>query len=267
MSQPSLDLFYESNLRLTQANGYLGYNAGYAEVRGRASFDQHQKDLVWRLLGDNPIGPESTVLDVGCGIGGPSGWIMERYKPARVLGLEYCWSSARTAEKRWENAPVRPIILRSDAHALPVADASVDVIFNLESALHYRNKHQFLAECFRVLRPGGRLCLGDITTRYRRLFRILGFLDHFNTQYSTHARLWSSAEYLEAFNSLGFQMIHHQEVGRQASYSLRDGLEEVDAKGWKAARGFRGRFFYLLMVEMLLRRRWLEYDLFALARP
>ena len=267
MAQQSLEVFYELNLRLTQAHGLLGYNAGYAEARGEATFDQYQKNLVWRLLGDVDIGSRSTVLDVGCGIGGPSGWICERYHPARLIGIEYCASSVRTAEQRWAGKARRPIFLQGDAHCLPVPNQSVDVIFNLESALHYADKRKFISECMRVLKPGGVLCLGDITTRHRRTFAVLGTLDLVISQFSTHARLWSSSDYIAAFESLGFQLIRHEQVTRQAWNSLADGLDDVGRVGWSAAHGYRGRFFYLYFVARLLRYKMLDYDLFAVEKP
>lgn len=267
MSQRSLEVFYEPNLRLTQAHGLLGYNAGYAEARGRATFDQCQKNLVWRLLGDVDIGPHSTVLDVGCGVGGPSGWIYERYRPARLIGIEYCFSSVRTAKQRLASKPRRPIFLQGDAHYLPVPDQSVDVIFNLESALHYADKRKFISECLRALKPGGVLCLGDITTRYKKTFAVLGTLNLVSSQFSTHARLWSSSDYLATFESLGFRLIRHEQVTRQCADSLADGLNDVSHVGWNAARGYRGRFFYLCFMAKLLRHKWLDYDLFALEKP
>lgn len=266
MSQQSLEVFYEPNLKLTQAHRLQGYNAGYAEARGRGSFDQHQKDLVWRLLGDVRISPESTVLDVGCGIGGPSAWIFGRYKPARLIGIEYCLSSVRAAEQHWSGKTHRPVFLQGDAHHLPLPDESVDVIFNLESALHYFDKRNFICECLRTLKPGGTLCLGDVTTKYKRFFAAVSVLNVFRTQYSTHARLWSSDRYLTTFESLGLRLIRHEQVSRQAANSLYNGLTEVSSRGWKAARGFRGRFFYLRSVEWLFRYEWLTYDLFTLVK-
>jgi SAM-dependent methyltransferase len=44
---------------------------------------------------------------------------------------------------------------------LPFADGSVDAIVNIESACHFRDRARFLAECARVLRPGGRLAGQD----------------------------------------------------------------------------------------------------------
>ncbi len=267
MSQRSLEDFYEPNLRLTQAHDLLGYNAGYAEARGRETLDQCQKNLVWRLLGDAEIGPHSTVLDIGCGIGGPSEWICERYRPARLIGIEYCFSSVRAARGRSAGQPRSPIFLQGDAHCLPVPDQSVDLIFNLESALHYADKRKFISECLRVLKPGGVLCLGDITTRHKRTFAVLGTLSRLINQFCTRAHLWNSSDYLATFESLGFQLIRHEQVTRQSWNSLADGLEDIGRVRWRGARGYRGRFCYLWIVARLLRNKWLDYDLFALEKP
>ncbi len=266
-SQQSIEAFYEPNLRLARSYQFSGFNAGYAEVLGRDSFDQHQKDLVWRLLGDVAIGPESTVLDVGCGIGGPSAWIFERFQPARFVGVDFCNTNVRVASQCWPDRQRPAFFLQGDAHRLPMADESVDVIFSLESALNYADKQAFLAECQRTLRPGGILCLGDIGTRSKILLAAIGVIDFLNNQFSTHANLWSSDQYLEAFTTQGFRLIRHEQVSQQAANSLHDGTKEIARKGWKAARGHRGRFFYLCFVKELLRRGWLAYDLFAVVKP
>lgn len=267
MSQRSLEVFYEPNLRLARAHRLTGYNAGYAEAVGLGTFDQHQKDMVWRLLGDVAIGPESTVVDVGCGIGGPSAWISERYRPARLFGLDYCRPSIREARARCAGMNNPPTFLQADAHRLPLPDNSVDVIFNLESSLHYAHKPTFIAECRRTLKPGGVLCLGDFCTRYKRIFSAVALLDLFNTQFSTHARLWSPEDYLAAFRANGLRVERQEAVARQASNSLLGGLNQISVNGWRSTRGFLGRFLYLCYVEKLLRRGWLRYELFSAVKP
>lgn len=266
MSQKSLHAFYEPNLRLTQAYGLLGYNAGYSETRVGGSFDQHQKDLVWRLIGEVPLTEDSTVLDVGCGIGGPSSWIFERFRPVRLMGLEFCPSSVRVAEQRWTGKASRPFFIQGDAHRLPFPNDSIDVIFNLESALHYADKSQFLSECRRVLKPGGTLCLGDICTRWQRTFSCFEMLNNVAGQFSTQAHLWSPEQYLDAFKASGLQLIRHEDVTKGASDSLFGGLMMIGKRGWKAAAGFRGRFFYLRFVEWLLRFRLMSYELFNVVK-
>ncbi|MGL5032720.1 MAG: methyltransferase domain-containing protein, partial [Microcystaceae cyanobacterium] len=47
----------------------------------------------------------------------------------------------------------------ANALEMPFADASFDWVWSLESGEHMPNKSQFLRECYRVLKPGGRLIL------------------------------------------------------------------------------------------------------------
>lgn len=267
MSQKTMEAHYRPNWNLTQAHGLTGYNCGYAESPGCESFDQHQRSLVWRLLGDTRIDRDATLLDVGCGIGGPTGWIFERYKPRRVIGLEYLGSSVRAAEHRWREKEHRPRFLQGDAHQLPVAEASVDVVFNLESALHYADKDAFLAECRRVLKPGGTLCLGDITTDHKRLFAPVMLLNKLPSQFNSNIHLWSGGDYRRALDRSGFTLIRHEQASVPIAASLADGLAEIKQRGWVAARGFRGRFALLAVLESLLRSTRLTYDLFAARRP
>ena len=266
MSQRTLEAHYGPNRRLTQAIGVAGYNCGYAEVGGAESFDLHQRSLVWRLLGDTAITAETTVLDIGCGIGGPTGWILERYRPRRIIGLEYLWSSVQFANQNARAFAPRPVFIQGDAHGLPIADASVDVVFNLESALHYPDKGLFISECRRVLKPGGRLCLGDITTNHKVLFAPLTLLNRLPTQFNSNLHLWSDGDYLDAFRQYDFEVLGHERASRRVAASLADGLAEIGKRGWAGARGFRARRAYLGVLKLLLNSGRLAYDLFIVRR-
>ena len=261
-----MEAHYAPNWKLTRAHGLLGYNCGYAAKRGCDSFGEHQRSLVWRLIGDTPIDSESTALDIGCGIGGPSGWILERFGPRRIIGLEYLGSSVRAAEDRWREEDPRPVFLQGDAHCLPVADASVDVIFNLESALHYADKDAFLTDCRRVLKPSGTLCLGDITTSHKLLFAPASWLNRLPSQFNSNIHLWSAGDYQAAFSRHGFELLRFERASRPVADSLADGLKEIRKRGWAAGRGFRGRTAFLAALEILLRCKGLSYDLFAAKR-
>ena len=56
---------------------------------------------------------------------------------------------------------------RANLVALPVGDASVDVVVSAQTVEHLWDQDAFVAECARVLRPGGRLL---VTTPNRRTF-------------------------------------------------------------------------------------------------
>lgn len=266
MSQRTMQAHYQPNWELTQARGLRAYNCGYAAARGNESFDAHQQSLVWQLIGNTPISSDSVVLDVGCGIGGPAGWIFDKYKPKRLVGLEYLGTSVHAANARWNGDAERPRFVQGDAHTLPLADDHVDVIFNLESALHYANKDKFIEECRRVLKPGGTLCLGDITTTRKLLFAPVEWLNKLPSQFNSNVHLWSAAEYKAAFRKHGFELLHHEDASGPVSDALADGMDEIGSGGffkmWRATKGFRGRVAFLDVMAKMLRRRWLHYDLF-----
>lgn len=266
MPHQTMEAHYRPNRELTRAHGLAGYNCGYAEQPHCGSFDQHQRSLVWRLLGTTPIDKTTTVLDVGCGIGGPAGWIHQRYGPGRVIGVEFLGSSVRAANERWCDVSDRPVFLQGDAQRLPLRDATVDVIFNLESALHYPDKHAFLAECRRLLRPAGILCLGDITTNRKRLFAPIEWLNRLPTQYNSNVHLWSGRDYKDAMRTHGFELLRHEQASRSIADALTDGLAEIRARGWRASRGFRGRTAFLAGLALLLKKGLLTYDLFRARR-
>jgi ubiquinone/menaquinone biosynthesis C-methylase UbiE len=269
-----MEAHYLPNWRLTQAHGLTGYNCGYAESPGCESFAEHQRSLVWRLLADVSIGSDSTIVDVGCGIGGPTDWIHGRFQPRMIIGLEYCWSSVRAATDRWkarkrrsgQGNNSRPVFLQGDAHSLPLADASVDVVFNLESALHYADKDAFITECRRVLKPGGTLCLGDITTNLKVLFTPMMLLNSLPSQFNSNIHLWSGDDYEDAFRKHGMAMIRHEEASLPVAASLADGLAEIKQRGWEASRGYRGRWAFLAVLQNLLNSGQLTYDLFSVRR-
>ncbi len=108
--------------------------------------------LLSRLLGESwpfaPLldaaqpAPNARVLDIG---GGEGGLLRE---------LE------RRGHHAAENGGRRELIdllSGTDAHALPFADASFDVVFMLRVLGHLRRPALALAEAWRVLSPGGRL--------------------------------------------------------------------------------------------------------------
>jgi len=103
------------------------------------------------------------VLDAGCGVGGAAVDIA-RDSGARVLGVTISPVQVSLATARAEAAGLSHLasFQRADCSAaLPCDDASVDVVVTIEAACHFDDKPNFLRECRRVLRPGGRLVGSD----------------------------------------------------------------------------------------------------------
>ncbi|HYZ17949.1 MAG TPA: methyltransferase domain-containing protein [Gaiellaceae bacterium] len=106
-----------------------------------------------------------TILDLGCGAGIDSVLAARHAGPGgRVIGLDFLPEMlARTAEAAAEAGLDNIETIEAEMEAIPLPDESVDhVISNGVINLSAR-KRRVLAECARVVKPGGRLSVSDLT--------------------------------------------------------------------------------------------------------
>lgn len=114
------------------------------------------RDLTDRLLAVAGVGPGTVVLDVGCG----PGTTAEAAAAAGAVAVALDYSAAHATD-----AAGRPgvVAVRADGTRLPVADRSVDVVVCECVLSTFVDKPAAVVELARVLRPGGRLVLSDVT--------------------------------------------------------------------------------------------------------
>ncbi len=131
------------------------------------------------LLGDqlHPGGPAATrqvlelahlcrgelLLDVASG-SGTSALLAASEFGADAVGVEYGEAAVLEAREEARRAGLgeRVSFVRGDAEALPLDDASVDLVLCECSLCTFPDKQRAVAEIRRVLRPGGRLALADV---------------------------------------------------------------------------------------------------------
>jgi ubiquinone/menaquinone biosynthesis C-methylase UbiE len=106
------------------------------------------------------IAPESTVLDVACGKGAVL--IPAAQRASEAIGVDISIEMARAArshaeENRLENVLVA--VMDGDGLALP--DACVDVVTCAFSLHFFADPSAFVAECLRVLKPGGTIAFSE----------------------------------------------------------------------------------------------------------
>jgi O-methyltransferase StaMB len=141
---------------------HLGYFRTGAETLAQA-LDAHT-DLVAEMA--RP-GTGEHILDVGCGIGAPAVRIAKRYG-CEVTAVNISREQVRQGRQmidEWRMSG-RVRIARGDARALDFPDGSFDAIVCLEAAgdicVSDRDKHRFVRELHRVLRPGGHVGFSDL---------------------------------------------------------------------------------------------------------
>ena len=121
------------------------------------------------------------VVDVGCGWGRSLKKLNERFRPERLVGFDIAPKMVEAAAR--DVAGLRTAagnaaeIVQASSAALPLADASVDLLFCHQTFHHLVDQDAAIAEFFRVLKPGGMLLFAESTRRYihswiiRLLFR------------------------------------------------------------------------------------------------
>jgi arsenite methyltransferase len=111
-----------------------------------------------------PIERGESVLDIGCGAGTDLLLAARHVGPeGRAVGVDMTEAMRDRARAAAALAGLSNVELRQgDATALPVADASVDVVISNGVLNLVPEKEKAFAEIRRVLRPGGRLQLADI---------------------------------------------------------------------------------------------------------
>ncbi len=142
---------------------HLGH---YGSPVKRTDFLQAKADFVhemvkWGGLADLPAG--TTVLDVGCGIGGSSRILAKEYK-FDVTGVTISPQQVKRAQELTPEGVTAQFRV-DDAMALSYPDASFDVVWSIEAGPHMPDKAVFAQELLRVLKPGGILVVADWNQR------------------------------------------------------------------------------------------------------
>ncbi|MEV0407752.1 methyltransferase domain-containing protein [Actinoallomurus sp. NPDC050550] len=119
------------------------------------------RDYKGRMLALLDARPGQTVLDLGCGpgtdLGALAGGVGDE---GRVIGVDRDpRMTARAHGRTASNARVRVVL--GDAHALPLPDGGLDRARTDRVLQHVADPAAALAELRRVLRPGGRLVMGE----------------------------------------------------------------------------------------------------------
>jgi SAM-dependent methyltransferase len=144
-----------------QAGDWTFMNYGFVPPAGEAALPLEATDEADRLCiqlyhrvasATDLLGCE--VVEVGSGRGGGASFLARYHRPTRVTGIDYSATAVALCERR--HVGVANLAFRTgDAEALPLPDASCDVVINVESSHCYGHIDRFFAEAARVLRPGG----------------------------------------------------------------------------------------------------------------
>jgi ubiquinone/menaquinone biosynthesis C-methylase UbiE len=142
-------------------------NYGYAESFELPLWAEDQADRYCCQLYDKVVSGVSlndkTILEVGCGRGGGLSFLQRYHGPAESHGVDRCQQAIQFCRWRHDHNPSSKLRFKcGDALDLSCADATYDVVVNVESSHCYPSRKAFFDEAYRVLKPGGKFCYADL---------------------------------------------------------------------------------------------------------
>lgn len=140
-----------------------------------------------------------TVLDAGCGQGKALKPLQQQFQATRVIGVDVDAEALEAARAEAARHGLKPELMEADCAAIPLPDASVDLVFCHQTLHHLVRQEQTLAEFRRLLKPGGVLLLAESTKAYIHSWVIRLFFRH-----PMHVQR-TAPEYLELVRRAGFE--------------------------------------------------------------
>jgi SAM-dependent methyltransferase len=171
------DLMFQQEIKQSVQQAYAAIATGGGETVARRHYSDQELAEVppgavqWALGVGNPVRyarlqPGQTVLDVGSGGGIDTILAARRIgSQGRAIGLDVLEEMGERGRGHAAQAGVESWteFLQGEMEDIPLPDESVDVAISNGVLNLSARKSRALAEIYRVLGPGGRICMADLT--------------------------------------------------------------------------------------------------------
>jgi ubiquinone/menaquinone biosynthesis C-methylase UbiE len=142
-----------------EAQGLLGDTVERNYSRKLQLFNNFAQREIRQAIASLALRPGMRVLDAGCGAGDSIGWFHDEVETEGVVvGMDLAAAHAAAARAK---APAGTLILQADLNKAPLATASVDLVWCVNTINHLRDPLAGLLILKRLLRQGGRIALAQ----------------------------------------------------------------------------------------------------------
>jgi len=116
-----------------------------------------RRDVAWRKKAIEllEVKENHKILDLACGTGDMIGELKRQTKNTDIIGADFSKNMLFKAKSKQPDT----MLLAGDAHHLPFKPGSFDRVMIAFGFRNVTDKHKGLEELFRIMKPGGRLCI------------------------------------------------------------------------------------------------------------
>ncbi len=243
-----MDKDHKSKIRRYYDDSQMLYRLFWMNKRNLAMhyglWDVDTKNLHEALINENEyigrdldVQKNDIVLDAGCGVGGTSIWMTEKYG-AKVVGINIVEKQVNLANKYAKGRKADNLVsfVLGDYCKTQFPDSSFDKIFAVESVCHTGDKEAFVMELYRLLKPGGKFCIYDYFVN-----KLNNEVDKRN--YETFCNGW-------AMSNLAKKNVFEQYLSRNKFNNIR--FADMTSKALKSSKRIRNESSAWLWVDKTL---------------
>lgn len=131
------------------------------------------------LLNYIPLQKDSIIVDIGCGTGFPLLEVAQRFgESCKVYGIDPWEKAIDIANRKMQQYRIKNVeLIKGVGENMPFSNEYIDMVISNLGINNFQNPDEVIAECFRVLKPQGKLIF---TTN---------LLGHFDEFYSIFANV------------------------------------------------------------------------------
>lgn len=191
----------------------------------RDAIVKHQIFLAMKLA----LTPQDTVLDMGCGVGGPARTIA-RFSKAKIVGVNNNDYQLQRADILTGKAKLSHLctFVKGDFTKLSQEADSFDKAYSFEATCHALKKTEPYGEAYRILKPGGLFAIYEWVLK----------ADKYDPKKPEHVKISEDIQFgnglptldtdvatLEAMRSVGFEIVESEDIALTSEVPWETPLE------------------------------------------